>query len=103
MKPIAQASNGSTDVGDASYCAPTSQIGVITQILGTPGHTWQVTAQGKTSYAHKGMLVAGKIMALSGVYAMEDPELLAKAKEELLVKNGGGYKCPLPKGIKPTL
>ena len=42
-------------------------------------------------------------MALGAIYAMEDEELLKQAKAELLKKNGGGYKCPMPKEIMPTL
>lgn len=101
--PIELGMNGSTDVGDTSYCTPTAQISMVTQIMGTPGHTWQITSQGKTSYAHKGMLTAGEVMALAAVYAMQDTEMLKKAKTELLSKNGGKYICPLPEGIKPTL
>ena len=94
---------GSTDVGDASYCAPTAQINMCTEAMGTPGHTWQVTAQSCSSIAHKGTIKAAQVMALSGLYALEDPELLKKAKEELLQQNGGGYRCPMPPEIMPTL
>ena len=94
---------GSTDVGDASYCAPTAQINMATQAMATPGHTWQVTAQSCSSIAHKGMLKAAQVMALAGLYAMADEKLLKDAKAELLKSNGGGYKCPMPDEIKPTL
>ena len=94
---------GSTDVGDASYCAPTAQINVATEALATPGHTWQVTAQSCSSIAHKGTIKAAEAMALGAIYAMEDPELLKEAKAELLKSNGGAYQCPMPKEIKPTL
>lgn len=94
---------GSTDVGDASYCAPTAQINIATEAMATPGHTWQVTAQSRSSIAHKGTIKAAEAMALGAIYAMEDEELLKRAKEELLKKNGGGYKCPMPKEIMPTL
>ena len=103
LVPLEGAMGGSTDVGDTSYCTPTAQINIATQILGTPGHTWQVTAQGVTSYAHKGMLQAAKIMALAAIYAMEDPEMMAKAKAELEEKRGGKYICPIPKDVKPTI
>lgn len=71
--------------------------------MATPGHTWQVTAQSRSSIAHKGTIKAAEAMALGAIYAMEDEELLKRAKEELLKKNGGGYKCPMPKEIMPTL
>lgn len=95
--------SGSTDVGDASYCAPTAQCNTATNVFGTPGHTWQYTAQGTTGYAHKGMLYAAKTMALSAVYAMEQANTLKNAKAELAANTDGGYKCPLPPEVKPTL
>ena len=76
---------------------------MATQIIGTPGHSWKITGQGTTSYAHKGMLTAGKAMALAGIYALEDPELCKKAREELDSKTNGGYKCPMPADLKPTI
>ncbi len=95
--------SGSTDVGDASYCAPTAQINMATEALGTPGHTWQVTAQSCSSIAHKGNEKAAQVMALAALYAMEDADLLKEAREYLLKSNGGGYKCPMPADLKPTL
>lgn len=97
------AMSGSTDVGDASYCAPTAQINMATEALGTPGHTWQVTAQSCSSIAHKGNEKAAQVMALAALYAMEDAELLEQAREYLLKSNGGGYRCPMPADLKPTL
>ena len=47
---------GSTDVGDVSWSVPTVQARVATHAIGTPGHSWQVTAQGKAPAAHKGMV-----------------------------------------------
>ncbi len=94
---------GSTDVGDTSYCTPTAQISVATEALATPGHTWQITAQSKSSIAYKGLAVAAKAMALGAVYAMEDAEVLKAAKAELVKKTGGTYHCPMPDEIQPTL
>ena len=54
---------GSTDVGDVSWVVPTAQIRGATHAIGTPGHSWQVTAQGKTPAAHKGMVHVAKVMA----------------------------------------
>ena len=49
------------------------------------------------------MLQAGKIMALAAIYAMEDPEMMAKAKAELEEKRGGKYICPVGKEAKPRI
>jgi metal-dependent amidase/aminoacylase/carboxypeptidase family protein len=40
---------GSTDVGDVSWVVPTVQARGATYAIGTPGHSWQLTAQGKTA------------------------------------------------------
>ena len=54
---------GSTDVGDVSWVIPTVQVHAPTVAIGTPFHTWQVVAQGKTPAAHKAMVQAAKAMA----------------------------------------
>ena len=46
---------GSTDVGDVSWVVPTVQARGATYAIGTPGHSWQLTAQGKLPAAHKGL------------------------------------------------
>ena len=94
---------GSTDVGDVSYCVPTAQCNVATVALGTPGHSWQMTAQGATSAAHKGTLVAAKVMALTALKALEDPSLIEKAQAEHKKNVPNGYICPTPKDFKPDL
>lgn len=51
--------------------------------MGTPNHSWQMTAQGKSSLAHKGMIATSKILAMSAIEILEDNSLIEKAKEEL--------------------
>ena len=93
---------GSTDVGDASWVCPTVQANICTEAFGTPGHSWQEVAQGKSTIAHKGMIFAGKVMAATAIDMVEDPELIAKAKEELAKRVGpNGYEAPIPAGIRP--
>lgn len=72
----------STDVGDVSWHVPTSQCGIACYAMGSASHSWTVTAQGKCSYAHKGMLMAAKILASVGAEVLEDPGIVQKAKEE---------------------
>ena len=45
---------GSTDVGDVSWAVPTVQMRGATYAIGTPGHSWQLTAQGKTPARSQG-------------------------------------------------
>ena len=92
---------GATDLGDVSYITPTAKLNVATNALGTVLHTWQMTAQTKSSIGHKGMLVAGKVMALATIRVMEDEAILKAAREEFQQKNGGVYNCPLPEGAAP--
>ena len=54
---------GSTDVGDVSWVVPTVQARGATYAIGTPGHSWQLTAQGKMPAAHKGLVHVAKVMA----------------------------------------
>jgi aminobenzoyl-glutamate utilization protein B len=69
----------------------------------TAGHSWQMVAQGKSNLCHKGLLQAGKVMALAGAELLENPELVAKAKEEFYRRRGGEtYKCPIPPEVNPS-
>ncbi|MBP8855835.1 MAG: amidohydrolase, partial [Oscillospiraceae bacterium] len=92
---------GSTDVGDVSHCAPTAQCYYACLALGTGGHSWQLTAQANSSIAMKGMHKAAEALCLAGMRAIENPALLAKAKQELIAAHPNGYICPMPKGTKP--
>lgn len=94
---------GSTDVGDASFCAPTAMLSGTTVAMGTPGHSWQMTAQGVTPLADKGTLRAAEIMALTAARAMADPALLEKAKSELISTTGGKPAGLNEPGAKPHI
>ncbi|MBG6165744.1 aminobenzoyl-glutamate utilization protein B [Labrenzia sp. EL_195] len=95
---------GSTDVGDVSWAVPTVQARVATCAVGTPFHTWQLTAQGKAPAAHKGMTHAAKIIAGTAVDLFEDSEVLQRAIEthrSRLEKEP--YDCPISKNVSPPL
>ena len=93
----------STDAGDASWCAPTSQISAAAWAADTPAHTWQVVSIGKSSIAHKAMLFAAKVIGLTGAQLMADSEKLAQAQAEFAGRTAATpYICPIPKGITPT-
>lgn len=92
----------STDVGDASWCAPTSQIFAAAWAANTPAHSWQAVSIGKSSIAHKAMLFASKTLALCGARLMSDAQLLAEAKHEYEERTKAHpYACPIPEGIEP--
>ena len=95
---------GSTDVGDVSWAIPTVQARVATHAIGTPGHSWQITAQGKSGQAKKGLVHAAKIMAAVAVEALADPALLARAKADHQARTQvTPYECPLPADVKPPI
>jgi aminobenzoyl-glutamate utilization protein B len=93
---------GSTDVSDVSWIVPTVQCSTACYALGTPGHSWQLVAQGKSSVAHKGMLLAAQAMAGTAIDLQQNRDLLAKAKRELEERIPEGYTCPIPTGINPS-
>lgn len=95
--------SGSTDVGDVGYATPTVELNVATACLGNVGHTWQNTAFSCSNIGFKGMIKAGEVLALTAIRTIEQPELIKKARAELLKKNGGAYKCPLPDYIQPPI
>ena len=95
---------GSTDVGDVSWVVPTVQAHCSTYAIGTPGHSWQLTAQGKTPAAKKGMAHAAKVMAATAVAAFEDKDLIARAKADLAARTKEQpYVSPIPADAKPPL
>jgi aminobenzoyl-glutamate utilization protein B len=95
---------GSTDVGDVSWVVPTVQVHAPTVAIGTPLHTWQVVAQGKSPAAHKAMVQAAKAMAGLGVRALTEPDLIAAAKADLKKRTARTpYVSPLPDSVAPPL
>jgi aminobenzoyl-glutamate utilization protein B len=99
-----EVSMGSTDVGDVSWAVPTVQAWVATCAIGTPFHSWQLTAQGKMPAAHKGLVHAAKIMAATGRDLVTRPDLLAAAKAEHAAHLAREpYACPLAPEVSPPI
>ena len=95
---------GSTDVGDVSWVVPTVQAWGATFAIGTPFHSWQLTAQGKMPAAHKGMVHVAKVMAGTAVDVIQDAGLLAQAKADHQARVGRSpYVCPLPADMEPPI
>ena len=93
---------GSTDVGDVSWAVPTVQARGATYTIGTPGHSWQLTAHGQSPLAHKGMVHVAKAMAGVAADVLAEPGLLEQAKadfDERLARTP--YKALLPAEAKP--
>ncbi|MEM7026283.1 MAG: amidohydrolase [Pseudomonadota bacterium] len=95
---------GSTDVGDVSWSVPTVQAWVATHAIGTPFHSWQVTAQGKAPAAHKGMVHAAKIMAGTAVDCLNSPDLIEAAQADHAARVAKTpYRCPIPSDVQPPI
>ena len=96
--------NGSTDVGDVSWVVPTVQARGATCAIGTPFHSWQLTAQGKSPAAHKGLVHVAKVMAGTAIDALEQPGLIDRAKADLAERTRlSPYQSPLPQGVQPAI
>jgi len=99
-----QVNAGSTDVSDISWVTPTMEFGTTCCILGTPGHSWQFTAQTGMSFGHKSLMFATKVHADSALDLLTKPELLKKARDEWKERLAGRvYKPPIPADLKPPL
>ena len=104
LRPGGEVMIGSTDVSDVTWVVPLTEVLVATHAIGTPGHSWQVTAQGKAPAAHKGMTHAARAMALLGQRLCTDPALLAEARAEHAARLAlTPYRSPLPLDLKPPL
>ncbi len=92
---------GSSDVGDVGWQTPTAQVYVTAFVSGAAGHSWQNVSCGGGSIGHKGLLHAGKVLAMTGIDLVEKPELLEKAKAEFMRRTRDGYVCPIEADAKP--
>jgi aminobenzoyl-glutamate utilization protein B len=93
---------GSTEVGDVSQITPTAQLTTACWPFGTPAHSWQIVASSGSSVGFKGMLLAAKALALTGLDLLMRPELLAEARAEFERRKGGvRYVSPVPDGSTP--
>lgn len=86
---------GGTDICDVSWYTPTTQCVTACYLKDTPGHSWQEVSQGCSSICMKGMLVAAKVMALTGIELCANPEALRAVRTEFLQKRTGRDYVPL--------
>jgi aminobenzoyl-glutamate utilization protein B len=93
---------GSTDVGDVSWITPLSMFSMTCFAAIALGHNWGATATSGMSIGHKGMIYGAKIMAVSAMDLIADPEHLRKAREEFeKATKDRPYKTPMPDDLKP--
>jgi aminobenzoyl-glutamate utilization protein B len=95
---------GSTDVADVSWVVPLVQMNGATCAIGTPFHSWQLTAQGKSPAAKKGMVHVAKVIAATAADALLDPGFIPAAKADLARRTAKTpYVCPIPDGVQPPV
>jgi aminobenzoyl-glutamate utilization protein B len=95
---------GSTDVAEVSWITPVASLTVTTAAAGIPWHSWAASASHGTEGSVKGAEVAAKVLALTGVDLLLDPELVQKARAALEEKTEGKpYVSPVPVDQKPPM
>lgn len=88
---------GSTDVCDVSWFTPIVQLTAACYAKDTPGHSWQIVAQGKRDLCMNAMLTAGKVLALTAVHLLEKPEAVHAVREEFRhAMENRKYISPIP-------
>lgn len=99
-----EVSPGSTDVSDVSWKTPTMEFETVCKTLGTPGHSWQATAQHGMGIGHKGLIFAAKTISTCVLDLLVTPQLLKRAQDEHKARLAGRtYKPPIPPDLKPPL
>lgn len=94
--------SASTDAGDVSWVVPGCQLHIACYPAGTPFHSWQMVAMGKSSLAKKGLKTAAKVLAMTALDFMLDPAMIEQARKDYKdALQGETYRCPLPDDLMP--
>jgi aminobenzoyl-glutamate utilization protein B len=94
-------SKGSTDVGDISWRIPTGGIRTSCMVAKSPGHSWQNVAAIGSSIGEKGIIYAAKVLAVTTIDLLEDPQQIAAAEEDFKLRmKDRTYFSFIPKGQK---
>ena len=102
VKPVDM--GGSTDVADVSWAVPTVSLWGANYAIGTPFHSWQMTAQGKSSIAIKGMTHAAMVMAATGSDLILNKTILDDAwSEHNKTIEKEGYMLPISLSASPPI
>ena len=102
VKPVDM--GGSTDVADVSWVVPTVSLWGANYAIGTPFHSWQMTAQGKSSIAIKGMTHAAMVMAATGYDLISNKTILDDAwSEHNKTIEKEGYMLPISLSASPPI
>jgi aminobenzoyl-glutamate utilization protein B len=72
---------GSDDIGDISWTVPTINFNFPSNIPDLPGHHWSNAVAMATPIAHKGATAGAKVMAMTTLDLLLNPEILKQAGE----------------------
>ena len=75
-------SHVSTDVGDVSWRVPVAQSYIACEPVGTPMHSWQWVANGKSKMAHEALGYVGALLAKTGLDYIQDITLQEAIRDE---------------------
>jgi aminobenzoyl-glutamate utilization protein B len=97
-------SGGSTDAAEVSYIAPLVAVRVTTAAAEVPWHSWATAASHGAEGSIAGASVAAKVLALTGIDLLMDPDLLEAARADFVESTGGeAYVSPIPVDQAPPL
>ena len=95
---------GSTDVAEVSWIAPVVSLSMTTAAAGIPWHSWAASASHGTPGSVKGAEAAAKVLALTGVDLLLNPDLVLEARAFFDEKTEGKpYVSPVPADQKPPM
>jgi aminobenzoyl-glutamate utilization protein B len=106
VTPFAQRSGGtaSSDIAEVSAVVPLVELGVVVRPIGTAAHHWAQTACAAHPLGYRGMMVAARVLAASGVDLLAEPKLVAAAKDDFKVQTRGKpYVSPLSADARPPV
>lgn len=98
----AKVAGGSSDVGDVSWITPTlNMTGTCCPVM-VNGHTWQGTSCYGTTFAAKGMIRSGEVLAMTAYDLLTTrQDVLEKARAEWEHDKEGKSYTPIPADLKP--
>lgn len=108
IKPLADGpeppSGGSTDVAEVSWITPTVGFNVTSAPADVPWHSWATTASHGRDGAVLAAYTAAKVLAMTAVDLLTNPELVRQARSFFQEKTGERpYVSPVPPDQPPPL
>jgi aminobenzoyl-glutamate utilization protein B len=101
---VLPAEGGSTDVSDVSHITPTVGLSIATAGKDLPWHSWATAASHGIPGASKAAETAARVIALTGVDLLTQPDLVSQARADFVRRAAGKpYTSAIPAGQKPPI